>query len=945
MKHSKQIAKVVLGGLCAAVLAGWAQAGEGVVRILERPRLPAFGSLQQAIDVALDGETLLVGEGDYRAIHIDGRKLVLLAAPGATPVVTGTSRIENVGLQRSVVVAGIEFRGLSFTQLNTGGKPALEIASSAGGVWLLDCTLAGGDGLPTGGSSPQLGPGGTALNVRSSGRVALARCMVVGGDGGNHPSLNAEDGFGGRGGAGIDAQNSTLALYSSTALGGDGGRAGTRGGDGGDGLSLVASGVYLGACTARGGKGGATVDFLVFDGANGGHGVDGDAASQTRVVDSTLQGGLAGSCPVCSVDGVDGSPTAGAGLVISYAGSARLFTAERITGDRELWNVSVTGTPGDRVFLVDNDKPTLTAAQPVLGVTLVPPPPGALAQLGVIPASGVLTVQAPVQGLGAGAPARVRFVQGLVLDAAGQSWPSTPLLRAELSRGRGADCDSNGRNDALDVVRGLVPDVDGDLAPDACALDCNNNAQSDVTDVLSAFMLDRNDNLVPDTCETPTTIYVDANAPAGGDGSVSAPFRALRPAFAAALPGAVVLVRDGVYSSSADREVDTRGKSFTLRSSGGAAACIVDPGGAGRAVRSFGGGNLVVEGLTFRNGAVLAPFNESLQFAAGGAIYSDSGSLVVRDCVFENNTSLAGGALALRNGRIERCSFVGNSASAGGDAGAVYCTGPVGGTGSLSVIESEFRGNQAGSSGGALLVAAVSAVLDGCRFVENSAVSGGAVMFLGASTTALELNAFNCLFAGNVATNGGALYFSSTSLPQSTLRAQNSTFVGNVAAAQGGGVYFIGRGFFVFENNIQRGDSSGSGAVNRAAPAFGSIELHINRNCVQGAAAAFQGGVQFYNADNFDLDPLFLAPAGLDGNPATFADNDYRLPPLSPCVDAGDASLLAPDLADRDNDGDLLEALPRDLAGAARRSDDPLTPDSGPAVAPALDLGAFERVP
>ncbi len=43
--------------------------------------------------------------------------------------------------------------------------------------------------------------------------------------------------------------------------------------------------------------------------------------------------------------------------------------------------------------------------------------------------------------------------------------------------------------------------------------------------------------------------------------------------------------------------------------------------------------------------------------------------------------------------------------------------------------------------------------------------------------------------------------------------------------------------------------------------------------------------------------------------------------------------------------GDLLEALPRDLAGAARRSDDPLTPDTGPAVAPALDLGAFERVP
>jgi hypothetical protein len=105
--------------------------------------------------------------------------------------------------------------------------------------------------------------------------------------------------------------------------------------------------------------------------------------------------------------------------VVSYAGSARTFTAERITGDRELWNVSVSGVPGDSVFLVENDRPTLTAAQPVLGVTLVPPPPGAPVQLGVIPASGVLTVQARIEGLNAGVHSRLRFVQGV--DPAGQS--------------------------------------------------------------------------------------------------------------------------------------------------------------------------------------------------------------------------------------------------------------------------------------------------------------------------------------------------------------------------------------------------------------------------------------------------------------------------------------------------------------------------------------------
>jgi hypothetical protein len=105
--------------------------------------------------------------------------------------------------------------------------------------------------------------------VSSCDRVALARCTLTGGAGGDHPFANADEGYGGRGGPGLDAQDSTLALYSTTVLGGMGGRAGTRGGDGGDGIFAVSSGVYVGACTLRGGNGGATLDFLVKDGANG----------------------------------------------------------------------------------------------------------------------------------------------------------------------------------------------------------------------------------------------------------------------------------------------------------------------------------------------------------------------------------------------------------------------------------------------------------------------------------------------------------------------------------------------------------------------------------------------------------------------------------------------------------------------------------------------------
>jgi hypothetical protein len=462
-----------------------------------------------------------------------------------------------------------------------------------------------------------------------------------------------------------------------------------------------------------------------------------------------------------------------------------------------------------------------------------------------------------------------------------------------------------------------------------------------VIDVLLAGSPDLDHNLVPDSCEFAMNVHVDANAAPGGDGSSATPFRALRPAVAAALPGDRVLVRDGVYSSSAVANEYAR-QVVHAALFGGATACVVDLGGAGRArLRQRQRSS---KGLTFRNGVAQSPHGARV-VAAGGAIYSDGGQLLVRDCVFENNTASNGGALALRSGRIERCRFVGNHALALGAGGAVDCFALVGVPPSLVVIASEFLGNQATWTGGALRLSGLAAVLDGCRFVENSAQFGGAVSSTNASNAACDLDVFNCLFAGNVGTSGGALQFSSTSLTYSTLRTENSTFVGNTASSFGGCQYFSGRGFLRLENCIQLANSSGSGAVNRATPAFGVIEVHVYRNCVQGGATAFQGGVQFYGADNFDLDPLFVSPAGPDGQLATFADNDYRLAVLSPCVDAGDASLLAADLADRDLDGNMLEFLPQDLVGAARRVDDPLTPDTAPGAAPALDLGAFERQP
>jgi hypothetical protein len=936
----------------ALALSHAALAGEGVVRILDRPSLPAFGSLQQAIDLAIDGETLVVGDGEYRGFRIDNRKLAIVAAPGASAIVTGTVRVENIGPQRSLVLAGLEFRGESVTTFSTqAATPGVWIGNSAGGVWLVNCTARGGEGAPpTGGQF--YGAGGAAVIVEASDRVAFARCMLIGGLGGDDPDPNAYDTYGGAGGAGVRALSANLALYSTTVLGGDGGRGGSRGGDGATAIQLVASGLYVGAGHATGGDGGRTIDFIVFDGANGGHGVDADANSQARFVDTALAGGDAGPCSACSVDGLPGSPTFGTGLFISYAGAARVFSAARVLGDGELWSVQATGAPGDEVFVTEDDKPTFSASQPVLGVTLVPPPPNLRPfRVGAIPASGVLNANVRLPLLASGQDARTRFAQGLVIDAAGQRWPSTPLVRVQLDSDGGADCNGNGRNDVLEVLAGAAPDTDRDLAPDVCALDCNLNGVSDVLDTNTQASADRDNDLVPDECELAATWYVDDDAAQGGDGAPATPFRSLRPAVAAALPGDTLLLSSGLYQRSEDREVETRGKDLTIESQNGAAVTVLDLGGAGRALRIREGGVVTVEGLTFRNGATAFSALEPDAALPGGAILADSGVLNVRDCVFEDNAAAqGGGAIYLRGGRIERCRFARNVATgAATSGGALIVMPPYDQPSVFTALDCEFAGNQA-DRGGALQLGPLAATFDGCRFVANiAATRGGAIESFGGSNTSLSLLLANSLFAGNIAGEGGVLALTTTSLPLGVVRLQNATLTGNRATvSRGAGLLIQGRAELYMANTIQRGDVSTLGRPNSLQSIFGTVEAFVERCDLEGGPLAFHAPgatIVNYGPSNFDLDPLFADPDGPDGDPATFDDNDYRLAPASPCVDAGAADLLAADLGDRDGDGDTLELLPLDLDGAPRRVDDPAVADTGSGPAPALDLGAYERQP
>jgi hypothetical protein len=73
---------------------------------------------------------------------------------------------------------------------------------------------------------------------------------------------------------------------------------------------------------------------------------------------------------------------------------------------------------------------------------------------------------------------------------------------------------------------------------------------------------------------------------------------------------------------------------------------------------------------------------------------------------------------------------------------------------------------------------------------------------------------------------------------------------------------------------------------------------------------------------------LVLDPDGPDDLPAT-DDDDFRLAPASPGIDAGDNAAVAP-------------GVTTDLDGNARFVDDPASPDTGQGRAPLVDMGPYE---
>ena len=244
---------------------------------------------------------------------------------------------------------------------------------------------------------------------------------------------------------------------------------------------------------------------------------------------------------------------------------------------------------------------------------------------------------------------------------------------------------------------------------------------------------------------------------------------------------------------------------------------------------------------------------------------------------------------------ISNCTFTRNSAYYGGGMYNIES--------SPTLIYCTFSENSAKRGGGIINEKNSSPMLINCMFSKNCAsgqYSNGGGIYNGDCSNPTIVN---CIFTGNFAGFGGG-GICNVSYSRATL--SNCTFANNSAVNYGGAIYWeystlpppiptCTTRWLIITNCIIRGnsDSSGSG---ESAQIYSGLTPTVNYNCIQGLTGALGG------TGNIDADPLFVDADGADNIPGTEDDN-LRLLPGSPCIDAGDNSSLPPSVV-TDLDGE-----------------------------------------
>jgi len=346
----------------------------------------------------------------------------------------------------------------------------------------------------------------------------------------------------------------------------------------------------------------------------------------------------------------------------------------------------------------------------------------------------------------------------------------------------------------------------------------------------------------------------------------------IQDAVEAVVPGALVLVSNGVYETGArvmygmsNRLAVT--KAVTVRSINGPEVTVI----RGYQVRGTPSGASAVRCVLLTNGATLSGFTltNGASSESGGGVLCQSASAVVSNCVLTGNSAYWGGGGA-SGGTLNNCELTGNSANENG-----------GGAAGATLNNCVLTGNSAHEGGGAYY-----ATLNNCTLAGNSASSWGG----GAASSTLN----NCLLTGNWAYEGGGAY-----APNGGSTLNNCTLTGNSASNFGGGAYYV---------TLNNCTLSGNSAVVYGG---GAYESTLDNCVLTGNSSLYGGGayyatlnncIAYYNTarvsgDNYDfssrLNYCCTIPAPLAGSGNITSQPELasmsHLSTVSPCRGAGSA--------------------------------------------------------
>lgn len=264
----------------------------------------------------------------------------------------------------------------------------------------------------------------------------------------------------------------------------------------------------------------------------------------------------------------------------------------------------------------------------------------------------------------------------------------------------------------------------------------------------------------------------------------------------------------------------------------------------------------------------------------------NSSSPQIRNCVFQNNSSItSGGAIfnnATNGGNAEMsfrgCRFINNqtTSTSNGFGGAIYNGNTTNGIANMELVDCYFEGNT-GNIGGA---------------IRSIGRDGG--------TGAISLTVINCLFYQNTAWSMSGISCFNLNGTSNVNKIINSTFYGNTSTgggSGGGGIRMdnVTSGSQVINCILWANVASESPGTNQLRLQGGSVT--VRNNTIQDYASTVNG--------NSNSNPLFVDEM----------NGDFRLTEASPAIDSGDndayqsASGNAPaDDTDLDGNDRLVES-------------------------------------